>query len=80
MKPRELNYLHISIYFTIVKCAFFLFKAGVDGIKDGGIWDLLTAGRIDKKSSDRTTVTQHWKTTEHNIVKIICKVQNIILK
>lgn len=37
MKPRELNYLHISIYFTILKCVFFLFKAGVDGKTDGVI-------------------------------------------
>lgn len=76
----EWNYLHVSMYFTINKHVFLLFKAGVDRNTNGGIWDLLTAGRSEKDLFDRTTVTlrMHLKTTENNIVKLLCNTEYIL--
>lgn len=48
MKEGVLNYLHISIYFTISKHVFVLLKAVIDRRRDDSIRDQLTAGRLLK--------------------------------
>lgn len=80
MKCEELIYLHISMYFTMVRCIFLLFKAGINPVTDGGIRGPRTAGWGDKIPLEKWPVTlgRHLHRTQHN--KALLPSKKILLK